>query len=127
MDLVWNMCALPTRLSKNSLMKRVSYLQGVLPKTRCGSDRRQRPGHLPSNPWVAHRGGEQGVLGLGKRAHTARMALNLLYPKPIIKAGDLEQAMSVTHTHGLRNAQCFGGIGHSEGDYRSAALAVICL
>lgn len=39
---------------------------------------------------------EQAVLGLGKRAHTARLALNLFYRKPIINAGDLEQALSIS-------------------------------
>ncbi|KJS33846.1 MAG: toxin Fic [Desulfatitalea sp. BRH_c12] len=39
---------------------------------------------------------EQDVLGLGKRAQTARLALNLLYRKPIINAGDAEQALSVS-------------------------------
>lgn len=39
---------------------------------------------------------EQAVLGLGKRAHTARLALNLFYRKPIINAADLEQALSIT-------------------------------
>jgi len=35
-------------------------------------------------------------MGLGKRAHTARLALNLFYRKPIINAGDVEQALSIT-------------------------------
>lgn len=39
---------------------------------------------------------EQAVLGLGKRAHTARLALNLFYRKPIINAADVEQALSIT-------------------------------
>ena len=39
---------------------------------------------------------EQKVLGLGKRAHTARSALNLLYRKPIVNAGDVAQALSIT-------------------------------
>jgi len=39
---------------------------------------------------------EQAVLGLGKRAHTARLALKLFYRKPIINAGDLEQALSIS-------------------------------
>ena len=39
---------------------------------------------------------EQAVLGLGKRAHSARLALNLLYRRPIIKAGDIEQATTPT-------------------------------
>jgi Fic family protein len=39
---------------------------------------------------------EKAVLGLGKRAHTARMALSLLYRKPIINAGDVEKALSVS-------------------------------
>ena len=39
---------------------------------------------------------EKAVLGLGKRAHNARMALSLLYRKPIINAGDVEQALSVS-------------------------------
>lgn len=39
---------------------------------------------------------EHAVLGLGKRAHNARQALNLLYRKPIITAGDVEQALSIS-------------------------------
>ena len=39
---------------------------------------------------------EKAVLGLGKRAHTARLALNLFYRKPIINAGDVEQALLIT-------------------------------
>ena len=36
------------------------------------------------------------MLGLGKRAQTARQALNLLYRKPIINADDASQALSVS-------------------------------
>ncbi|MBI5063559.1 MAG: Fic family protein, partial [Desulfatitalea sp.] len=39
---------------------------------------------------------EQAVLGLGKRAQTARSALNLLYRKPLVNAGDVEQALSIS-------------------------------
>ncbi|MDZ7581707.1 MAG: Fic family protein [Deltaproteobacteria bacterium] len=39
---------------------------------------------------------EQAVLGLGKRAPTARNALNLLYRRPLINAGDVEQAVAVS-------------------------------
>jgi len=39
---------------------------------------------------------EKAVLGLGKRAHTARLALSLLYRQPIINAGDVEKALSVS-------------------------------
>lgn len=39
---------------------------------------------------------EQAVLGLGKRAHSARLALNLFYRKPIINATDMEEALSIT-------------------------------
>ena len=39
---------------------------------------------------------EKAVLGLGKRTHTARLALNLFYRKPIINAGDVEQVLSIT-------------------------------
>jgi Fic family protein len=39
---------------------------------------------------------EQAALKLGKRAHPAQMALNLLYRKPIINAGDVELALSVS-------------------------------
>ncbi len=39
---------------------------------------------------------EQTVLSLGKRAHSARSALNLLYRKPIINATNVEQALSIT-------------------------------
>ena len=36
------------------------------------------------------------MLSLGKRAQTARAALNLLYRKPIINAANMEQALSIT-------------------------------
>ncbi|RJQ78955.1 MAG: hypothetical protein C4519_11440 [Desulfobacteraceae bacterium] len=39
---------------------------------------------------------EQAVLGLGKRARTARSALNLLYRQPLVNAGDVEQALSIS-------------------------------
>ncbi len=39
---------------------------------------------------------EQAVLSLGKRAHSARLALNLLYRKPIINAADVEEALTIT-------------------------------
>jgi Fic family protein len=39
---------------------------------------------------------EQAVLGLGKRAQTARQALNLLYRKPIINADDATKALSIS-------------------------------
>ena len=39
---------------------------------------------------------EQAVMGLGKRAHMARAALNLFYRKPIIKAADVEKELSIT-------------------------------
>jgi len=39
---------------------------------------------------------EQAVLGLGKRAHSARRALNLLYRKPIVNAENVEQALSIS-------------------------------
>lgn len=39
---------------------------------------------------------EQAVLKLGKRAHSARLALNLFYRKPIINATDMEEALSIT-------------------------------
>ncbi len=39
---------------------------------------------------------EQAVLSLGKRAHSARLALNLFYRKPIINAADLEEALTIT-------------------------------
>ena len=39
---------------------------------------------------------EQSVLSLGKRAHSARLALNLFYRKPIINAADLEEALTIT-------------------------------
>jgi len=39
---------------------------------------------------------EHAVLGLGKRAPTARLALNLLYRKPIVSAADLEQELHIT-------------------------------
>ena len=39
---------------------------------------------------------EQSVLTMGKRAPSARLALNLLYRKPIIEAPDLEQALKVS-------------------------------
>ena len=40
---------------------------------------------------------EQAVLGLGKRAQKAQLALNFLYRKPIVNAGDLEQALGISH------------------------------
>lgn len=39
---------------------------------------------------------EQAVLSLGKRSHSARLALNLFYRKPIINAADVEEALSIT-------------------------------
>lgn len=39
---------------------------------------------------------EQAVLNLGKRSHSARLALNLLYRKPIVNAADVEEALSIT-------------------------------
>lgn len=39
---------------------------------------------------------EQEVMRLGKRAHNARRALNLFYRKPIITAGDVEKALSIS-------------------------------
>ncbi len=39
---------------------------------------------------------EQAVLVLGKRAHTARLALNLFYRRPIINARDVEKTLSIT-------------------------------
>lgn len=39
---------------------------------------------------------ELAVLGLGKRASTARLALNLLYQKPVISAADLEKELHIT-------------------------------
>lgn len=39
---------------------------------------------------------EKAVLKLGKRAHTARMALSLFYRNPIVHASDVEQELSVS-------------------------------
>jgi Fic family protein len=39
---------------------------------------------------------EQSVLSLGKRSHSARLALNLLYRKPVVNASDVEEALSIT-------------------------------
>ncbi len=39
---------------------------------------------------------EQAVLGLGKRARTARLALNLLYRKPIINADEVARTLSIS-------------------------------
>ncbi len=39
---------------------------------------------------------EQAVLSLGKRSHSARLALNLFYRKPIINAADVEEALTIT-------------------------------
>lgn len=39
---------------------------------------------------------EQTAIGMGKRATSARQALNLLYRKPVIEASDLEQALEVS-------------------------------
>lgn len=36
------------------------------------------------------------MLNLGKRAHSARLALNLFYHKPIVNATDMEEALSIT-------------------------------
>lgn len=40
---------------------------------------------------------EQRILRLGKRVPNARLALNLLYRKPMIAAADLEQSLGITH------------------------------
>ncbi|RIL07826.1 MAG: cell filamentation protein Fic [Proteobacteria bacterium] len=40
---------------------------------------------------------EHRVLDLGRRAHNARRALNLLYRRPMIAAADLEKELGVTH------------------------------
>ncbi len=40
---------------------------------------------------------EHKMLELGKRAPNARQALNLLYRKPIINAGELEQGLGISH------------------------------
>ena len=39
---------------------------------------------------------EQAVMGLGKRSHSARLALNLFYRKPVVNAADVEEALSIT-------------------------------
>ena len=39
---------------------------------------------------------EQATMGMGKRAATARQALNVLYRKPVLDAADLEKALEVT-------------------------------
>jgi Fic family protein len=39
---------------------------------------------------------EHALLSLGKRAHSAQQALNLLYRKPIITSADLEQALEIS-------------------------------
>jgi Fic family protein len=39
---------------------------------------------------------EQATMGMGKRAATARQALNVLYRKPVLAAADLEKALKVT-------------------------------
>lgn len=39
---------------------------------------------------------EQMVLGLGKRARSARLALSLFYRKPIINAEDIERELNIT-------------------------------
>lgn len=39
---------------------------------------------------------EQATMGMGKRAATARQALNVLYRKPVLDAADLEKALGVT-------------------------------
>lgn len=39
---------------------------------------------------------EHAVLGLGKRAVNARQAINLLYRKPMVTAGEVEQALGVS-------------------------------
>lgn len=39
---------------------------------------------------------EHAVLGLGKRAHTARAALNVLYKTPLVSSADLERALEIS-------------------------------
>lgn len=39
---------------------------------------------------------EHTAMGMGKRATLARQALNLLYRRPVIEAGDLKRALGVT-------------------------------
>ena len=39
---------------------------------------------------------EQATMGMGKRAATARQALNVLYRKPVLDAADLEKALEIT-------------------------------
>ena len=39
---------------------------------------------------------KQATMGMGKRAATARQALNVLYRKPVLDAADLEKALGVT-------------------------------
>lgn len=39
---------------------------------------------------------EHDLLSLGKRAHSAQLALNLLYRKPLITSADLEQALEIS-------------------------------
>ena len=39
---------------------------------------------------------EHALLSLGKRAHSAQQALNLLYRKPLITSADLEQALEIS-------------------------------
>ncbi len=39
---------------------------------------------------------EQATMGMGKRAATARQALNVLYRKPVLSAAELEEALDIT-------------------------------
>ncbi|WP_053843660.1 Fic family protein [Paracidovorax avenae] len=65
------------------------FLQGVAQTAQKGRDVFQAILQLRTEV-------EQAVLGLGKRAPTARAALNLLYRNPIVSAADLSRALSVS-------------------------------
>ena len=54
---------------------------------------------------------EQAVLGLGKRAPTARGALDLLYQKPVVTAGDLQAALQVTNPTANAVLRDLGNLG----------------
>ena len=54
---------------------------------------------------------EQAVLGLGKRAPTGRAALDLLYQKPVITAGDLQAGLQIAHPTANAVLRDLGNLG----------------
>lgn len=69
---------------------------------------------------------EQDVLGLGRRAASAREALNLLYRKPVVSAADVEQALNVstpTANALIRDLERLGILKEMTGQQRGRAYA----